>query len=151
MSESLRRIVEILGPDSVSVLVDSTNRVTATAHILGVEITTEDVLQIESVKLACLADMPMDLTTALEQLKLVPAVAARLQEKADADLVTKGHTDKIAGMSRKQRISYARLHALTASTGVAESRIGKAEYLAIMSGLGTSQKISHARKHGLEG
>ena len=151
MSESLRRIVEALGPDSVTKLVNSTNRVTAAASVLGVYITTEDVLSIESVKLHCLADMDVNLEAAIEQLKLVPAVAARLQEKRDAELVTQGHTDRIAGMSRQQRISYARLHNLTASTGVAESRIGKAEHLAIMAGLGASQRLSYARRHGLEG
>lgn len=150
MSESLRRIVEVLGPESVSVLVDSTNRVTSAAHVLGVEITTEDVLQIESVKLACLADMPLDLVRALEQLREVPAVAARLKEKAEAAAVIDGHTAAINGLSRSEKISYARKHKLTGPQPET-SKIGASEHRSIMAGLGASQKISYARRHGLEG
>ena len=149
MSESLRRIVEVLGPESITKLVDSTNRVTAAAAVLGVHIDTEDVLSIESVKLHCLADMDVDLEKALQQLREAPAVAARLAEKRNAELMAQAHTASIEGMSRQQRISYAHKHGLTASTGVAESRIGKAEHLSSLSGLGASQRIRYARKHNL--
>ena len=151
MSESLKRIVEVLGPESVTTLINSSNALMAAAHILGVEIQTDDVLATESVKLAVLADMPMDLAVALAQLREVPAVAARLQEKLNAELVTQGHVDKLAGMSRQQRMSYARTHGLTASTGVAETRIAKEEHLSIMAGLKPGQKVSYARRHGLAG
>jgi hypothetical protein len=150
MSESLRRIVELLGPESVTVLVDSTNRLTHAASILGVEISTDEVLATEAVRLACVADMPLDLERALEQLREVPSVAAKLQEKANAALVVQGHTEKIAGMSRTQKMNYARQHNLTGTQEEAPT-IAKAEHLTILAGLSPGQKMSYARRHNLTG
>lgn len=150
MSESLRRTVELLGPESVTVLVESTNALTSAAAVLGVQISTDEVLECEAIKLACVADMPLDLAVALEQLREVPSVAAKLQEKANAELVVKGHTDAIEGLSRQDRMTYARKHGLTGKQEDS-TPIAKAEHAKILAALSPQQRMAYARRHGLSG
>jgi hypothetical protein len=150
MSESLRRTVELMGSNAVTILVESTNALTSAASVLGVHINTDEVLECEAIKLACVADMPLDLEKALEQLREVPSVAAKLQEKANSELVTKGHTDAIEGLSRQDKMTYARKHGLTGKQEDS-TPIAKAEHAKIMAGLSPNQKMSYARRHGIAG
>lgn len=149
MNDSLRRIVEILGPESITTLVESTNRVTAASASLGITVTTEEVLEVEAVKLACMTDIDLDISAALDQLRSVPSVAAKIKAKHEAELVADGHAQHLDGMSRQDRMTYARENNLTGKS-VSASKLSKAEHLTILAGLGPNQRMSYARKHGID-
>lgn len=148
MSESIKTIVEVLGPSSVTALVEATNKIAVVAaHELGLnDLTPDEIVQIESVKLHVLADMDVDLSKAVAELRAIPSVAARLKAKEDAARVARGHEDAIAGLRPSQRISYARQHGLTGSS---PEKLVAADHVNVLSKLTGKAKLDYARAHGL--
>lgn len=150
---NLNELAGLLGADATATLVSATNKVSLAAATLGVEVTPEDVVGIESVKLAVLADMPLNIEKALEELAAQPAVAKRLAAKAQEDALTEGKLDalkRLGTLSRADRMSAARRLGLDGSKPAKEER-SLAEHLDVLSGLSPQQRMAYARRHGIVG
>lgn len=148
MSESINTIVQVLGPDAVTALVEATNRIAVVAaHELGLnDLSPDEIVQIESVKLHVLADREVDLSVAVAELRAIPSVAARLKAREDAQRVARGHEDAIAGLRPSERMTYARQHGLTGSQA---DKLVAADHVATLAKLEGKAKLDYARKHGL--
>lgn len=147
-SQSIQTIVEVLGPSSVTALVEATNKIAVVAaHELGLnDLTPDEIVQIESVKLHVLADMDVDLSKAVNELRAIPSVAARLKAREDAQRVARGHEDAIAGLRPSERMTYARQHGLTGSQ---TEKMVASDHVKVLSTLEGKAKLDYARKHGL--
>lgn len=148
MSESINTIVQVLGPDAVTALVTATNRIAVVAaHELALDdLTPDEIVQIESVKLHVLADMDVDLSKAVSELRAIPSVAARLKAREDAQRVARGHEDAIANLRPSERMTYARQHGLTGSQ---TEKMVASDHVKVLSTLEGKAKLDYARKHGL--
>lgn len=147
-SQSIQTIVEVLGPSSVTALVEATNKIAVVAaHELGLnDLTPDEIVQIESVKLHVLADMDVDLSKAVNELRAIPSVAARLKAKEDAARVARGHEDAIANLRPSERMTYARRHGLTGSQ---TEKMVASDHVKVLSTLEGKARLDYARKHGL--
>lgn len=147
-SQSIQTIVEVLGPSSVTALVEATNKIAVVAaHELGLnDLTPDEIVQIESVKLHVLADMDVDLSKAVSELRAIPSVAARLKAREDAQRVARGHEDAIANLRPSERMTYARQHGLT---GTSPEKLVASDHVNVLSKLEGKAKLDYARAHGL--
>jgi hypothetical protein len=147
-SPSIHAIVEVLGPSAVTALVETTNKIAVVAaHELGLsDLTPDEIVQIESTRLAVLADLPVDYDRAVNELRAIPSVAARLKAREDAQRVARGHEDAIANLRPSERMTYARQHGLTHSQ---TEKMVVADHVKVLSTLTGKAKLDYARAHGL--
>ncbi|MFC2969465.1 hypothetical protein [Acidimangrovimonas pyrenivorans] len=150
MAENLQHLVSLLGDEHMSALLDSTTKVAMAASALGIEASTEELVQLEAVKLAVLADMPLDTVQAVSQLKQVPSVAERLRAKhADAE-TQQQIADEMAKLSPQARLTKARELGLTGPKVAPKGPRDRESDLRVVNGIKSlSVRLSEARKRGL--
>jgi hypothetical protein len=148
-SESLRKTIEILGPESVESLIIATSRLSALGASLNVELTTDEILQAEVVKLFSISGVEFSDERAIAELREIPSVAAKIAERENIEASSIALQQKLSKMSRTQRMNFARENPdLTAKQGD-RSGNSTADERAILAGLNPGARIAMARKLGL--
>ena len=94
-------------------------------------------------------DYPLNIEAALDVLKNEPTIqAALIKSEVQAAELSKINSD-IAGMSRQQKMNYARERGLDRPRPDAVASMTPNEHAAVLAQLSPQQRMSYARRHGL--
>jgi len=143
--QNFNNIIAAIGPEAHQKLIDVTGQVSVLAgQELGIVLTAEEITAIEAVKLVVMTDdVTLNIEAALAQLRKVPSVAAKLNEKKTAEAVQKGHTEAIKGLSPTEKMTYARRHGL--DKPIAEqSNPPAVDHQRVLADLSPNQRMSYA-------
>lgn len=145
----LSKTCEVLGPEFSAAMLRASNLVSSAAAERGLTVTLTDVLSIESVKMATLADREINIDQAIEELSAIPAVQESIKIKRQTAEGQRLLEEKLAGMTAVQKLTYARANGLTGGTTTpADNKDEFSERALNM--LKGAARISYARKYGLE-
>lgn len=149
MADNLTDVVAVLGPEFSAAMLRASNLVSSAAAERGLVVSLSDVLSIDSVKLATLADREIDIETAIQELSAIPAVQESIKIKLQTAEGKKAMEAKLAGMTATQRMTFARANGLTGGTRTPGDNGDTFDQRAL-DVLKGAAKISYARKYGLE-
>jgi len=145
----VKALAELLGGESVSVLIHATTNLAAAAqHKFGVAATTEELLEVQGLKELVLADRPLDVGECLDQLQSVKTYADKLVLRRNDSLARECHAENMRGLSRSERMNYARQHPELSATNNKSEQLSDAEFLQIAAGLSPAKRMAFAREHG---
>lgn len=144
----LSKTCEVLGPDFTAAMLRASNLVSSAAAERGLTVTLTDVLSIESVKLATLADREIDIETAIQELSAIPEVQESIKIKRQTAEGQRLLEEKLAGMTAVQKLTYARANGLTGGTKTPGNKDDFSERT--LNALRGAARLSYARKYGLE-
>ncbi|MFT5797168.1 MAG: hypothetical protein ACI84R_001225 [Candidatus Azotimanducaceae bacterium] len=148
-TSDLNNIIKAIGPEAVAKLIETAAEVSVLAsQSLGVKLTTSEITQVDSVKFAVIGDVPLNMNDALDQLRAVPSVATKIAAKKSVDEVAQGHTNSLDGLTRTQRMNYAREHGLAGSAST-EDGTSQIDHTRVLASLAPRNRLDYARRHGL--
>jgi len=117
----------------------------------GVAVSPENIVGLSAVRDHVLTggEIPLDLDAAVSQLKGDPAVSTALIRAQVKTAEANRIANDIDGMSRQQKMTYARANGLDRPRADTTSSMTRNEHDAVLAQLSPQQRMNYARKHGL--